>query len=95
MGKQIELPDAVYAALAEVAHASGTTPEDWIAAHLPQPSQEASNEQTVDQDWLDLDFLSASKMTADDKVTLDQVRQAMAKIPGRLVDDIRTERDER
>lgn len=35
MSKILELPDSVYAALKRAAEASGTTPEGWIAAHLP------------------------------------------------------------
>ena len=46
-------------------------------------------------DWLDRDFLKTYAQEADDSVSLEAVRQAMAKIPGRLVDDIRAERDER
>jgi len=38
MSRSIDLPDSVYAALEEAAAASGTTPADWIAAHLPQPA---------------------------------------------------------
>jgi hypothetical protein len=38
MSRSIDLPDPVYAALEEAATASGTTPAEWIAAHLPQPA---------------------------------------------------------
>jgi predicted DNA-binding antitoxin AbrB/MazE fold protein len=43
-----------------------------------------------DEDYLP-DFISE----ADFSVTLDQVQQALAKIPGSLVDDFAQERDER
>ncbi|AFZ35401.1 hypothetical protein Sta7437_1845 [Stanieria cyanosphaera PCC 7437] len=33
---QIALPDRVYQRLLAAAHASGVTPADWIANHLPQ-----------------------------------------------------------
>jgi hypothetical protein len=42
MSKTLELPDPIYDALQEAAIAGGTTPEGWIAAHLPAsrvPSQ--------------------------------------------------------
>ena len=38
MSRSVDLPDSVYAALEEAAAASGTTPESWIAARLPQPA---------------------------------------------------------
>ena len=46
-------------------------------------------------DWLDHDFLKTYAHEADESVSLEAVRKAMAKIPGRLADDIRAERDER
>ena len=36
MSHRLEIPDALYDALKEAADASGVTPLDWIAAHLPQ-----------------------------------------------------------
>jgi predicted DNA-binding antitoxin AbrB/MazE fold protein len=44
---------------------------------------------------LDREFLAYCESQADDTVSLEAVRQALAKIPGSLVDDIRAERDER
>jgi glucan phosphorylase len=93
MSRTVELPDAVYAALEQIAAANGTTAADWIAVHVPGvgPSQA---EKAAKQDWLDRDFLKNYAQEADDSVSLDDVRQALAKIPGRLADDIRKERDE-
>jgi hypothetical protein len=47
MSHTLEIPDPVYAALKEAAEASGLTPVDWIAAHLPQAQggEEMSTEQ--------------------------------------------------
>ena len=36
MTQQLELPDTVYKGLMQAAKRSGTTPADWIAAHLPE-----------------------------------------------------------
>ena len=36
MSHILKIPDSLYAALKEAADASGLTPVDWIAAHLPQ-----------------------------------------------------------
>ena len=46
-------------------------------------------------DWLDTAFLRYLEAEADESVTLEQVRSALAKIPGSMTDDFRTERDER
>jgi predicted DNA-binding antitoxin AbrB/MazE fold protein len=48
-----------------------------------------------EDDLLDQEFLAAFDAQADDTVSLEAVRQALAKIPGSLADDIRAERDER
>lgn len=48
-----------------------------------------------DGDWLDAAFLRYLETQADDSVTLAQVRAALAKIPGSMVEDFRRERDDR
>jgi predicted DNA-binding antitoxin AbrB/MazE fold protein len=55
---------------------------------LTVESAEAAEENLIDQE-----FLAYCEMQADDSVSLESVRQALAKIPGSLVDDIRAERD--
>jgi predicted DNA-binding antitoxin AbrB/MazE fold protein len=49
----------------------------------------SSEENVIDQE-----FVSYCQAQADDSVSLEEVRQALAKIPGALADDIRAERDE-
>jgi hypothetical protein len=93
MSKSLELSDSVYAALNEAARASATTPAKWIAAKLLHP--EGNDKSLRDDDWIDHDFLRTCAQGADESVSLETVRAALAKIPGRLVDDIRSERDER
>ena len=95
MSRTIELPDAVYAALEKAAQANGTTAADWIAAQIPATTPADGESIPPKQDWLDRDFLKTYAHDADDSVSLDEVRRAMAKVPGRLADDIRAERDER
>jgi hypothetical protein len=46
-------------------------------------------------DWLDTTFLRYLETQADESVTLEQVRSALAKITGLMVEDFRRERDER
>jgi predicted DNA-binding antitoxin AbrB/MazE fold protein len=50
--------------------------------------------ETAEETLLDHEFLAYCETQADDTVSLESVRQALAKIPGSLVDDIRAERDE-
>jgi predicted DNA-binding antitoxin AbrB/MazE fold protein len=47
------------------------------------------------EDLLDAEFLETCRAGADPSVSLQTVRDALAKIPGTLTDDIRAERDER
>ena len=95
MTRTIELPDAVYAALQKAAQANGITPADWIAAQIPATTAAKGEPLSPKQDWLDHDFVKTYAQDADDSVSLDEVRRGVAKIPGRLADDIRAERDER
>jgi hypothetical protein len=95
MSQTIELPDAVYAAIEKAAQASGTTAADWIAAQIPAATAANAEISSSKPDWLDRDFLKTYAQDADDSESLDEVRRLMAKIPGRLADDIRAERDER
>lgn len=45
--------------------------------------------------WVDASFLAYLESQADDTIDIDRVRAALAKIPGSLTDDFRTERAER
>ena len=49
----------------------------------------------AEENLIDHEFLAYCETQADDSVSLEEVRQALSKIPGSLVDDIRAERDER
>jgi predicted DNA-binding antitoxin AbrB/MazE fold protein len=48
-----------------------------------------------DGDWLDSAYLRYLETQADESVTLEEVRAALAKIPGSMVEDFRRERDDR
>jgi predicted DNA-binding antitoxin AbrB/MazE fold protein len=48
-----------------------------------------------EEELLDAEYLRACASEADDSVTLDVVRQALAKIPGSLMADFLAEREER
>lgn len=45
--------------------------------------------------WLDPVFMQYLEAEADESATLEQVRSALAKIPGSMTEDFRKERDER
>ena len=45
--------------------------------------------------WLDVQCLMAAEAEADETVTLEEVRAALAKIPGSLTGDFIAERDDR
>jgi predicted DNA-binding antitoxin AbrB/MazE fold protein len=47
------------------------------------------------EDWEDTEVVSQYVSEADESITLEQVREALARIPGNISDDIRRERDER
>jgi len=46
-------------------------------------------------DWLDTEYMEEARREADDSITLESVRAALAKIPGSLSDTIISEREER
>jgi len=48
-----------------------------------------------EEDFLDVEYMKACAQEADPSVTLESVRQILAKIPGSLADDIIAEREER
>jgi predicted DNA-binding antitoxin AbrB/MazE fold protein len=52
------------------------------------------NVAAAEENLLDQEFLAYCQTQADDTVSLEAVRQALAKIPGSLTEDIRAERDE-
>jgi hypothetical protein len=45
--------------------------------------------------WLDHDYLASIDAAPEAEPSIEEVRQALAKIPGNLSDDIRAERDAR
>jgi predicted DNA-binding antitoxin AbrB/MazE fold protein len=47
---------------------------------------------SADQDWLDADFMNACAADADASITLEQVRNSLAKIRGSMDDAIQADR---
>lgn len=81
--KYVLVREEVYDRMKELAYDDSP----WTEEEMDQLAQEAG-------ELLDREFLAYCEMQADDTVSLDTVRQALAKIPGTLSEDIRAERDE-
>jgi predicted DNA-binding antitoxin AbrB/MazE fold protein len=45
--------------------------------------------------WLDIEYMTACAREADDSVSLEDVRAALAEIPGSLTEDFIAEREDR
>jgi hypothetical protein len=52
-------------------------------------------DEALPEPWLDVDCLAACDGEANDPVSLEEVRAALAKIPGSLTEDFIAEREER
>ena len=55
----------------------------------------AVSSSSLEEDWLDLESLDECAVDAAERVSLDEVRAALTKIPGSLTVDFIAERDER
>lgn len=53
------------------------------------------SDETPPEPWLDAECLAARAGEADDAVSIEEVRAALAKIPGALTEDFIAEREER
>ncbi len=82
-------------------HKNGAVPENGVLRPLePLPLREHQEvtltvSDSEQGDWLDEAFLRHLEIQADESVTLEEVRTALAKIPGSMVEDFRKERDDR
>jgi predicted DNA-binding antitoxin AbrB/MazE fold protein len=54
-----------------------------------------SDSSAIPDELVDGDFLADCQTLADDSVTLEQVRAALAKIPGSMAEEIIRDRDDR
>ncbi|MBL8190547.1 MAG: hypothetical protein JNK38_21190 [Acidobacteria bacterium] len=98
MSATITIPAELEQQMIGKARASGQQLEEFVLNTLRKavatPSQPTANGAT-DDSWLDVDYMTACAKEADPSVTLDSVRQILAKLSGSLADDIIAERDER
>jgi len=101
MNRTLELPETVYTVLVRAAAGRGATPAEWIQEHLPKNGAKGNRHQAKDEQaamfdhLLDTEFLAECAKEADPNITLESVREALAKIPGSMTADFIAERDQR
>jgi predicted DNA-binding antitoxin AbrB/MazE fold protein len=54
-----------------------------------------SDSPSIPEELLDTEFFRYCESQADDRVTIEEVRAALSKIPGSMAEEIRKERDDR
>jgi hypothetical protein len=99
MSATITIPSDLEQQMQGKAEASGQQLEEFALGALRKameaPPPALSQNSVEDDTWLDVEYMTACAKEADPIVTLELVRQILAKIPGSLADDIIAERDER
>lgn len=95
MSLTITLPAELETKVAEAAARNGRQPLEYVMEALNNAVQSTNNAKDNIEDWLDWDCIREAAAEADSTVTLADVRQALAKIPGSMAESIIAERDER
>jgi hypothetical protein len=90
MSLVVQLPEAVERRLRAKAEAQGTPLEVLAANVLTSLADGIANS----EDWLDIDYHAECEADKSPEVSLEEVRQALSKIPSSLVADFSAERDE-
>lgn len=95
MSLTITLPAELETKVAEAAARNGRQPLEYVMDALNNAVQSTNGAKDTIEDWLDWDCIREAAAEADSTVTLADVRQALAKIPGSMAESIIAERDER
>jgi hypothetical protein len=95
MSATITIPADLEQQIIGQAKAKGQPWEEFALNALRQAFEASSANNGTDDSWLDVEYMNSCKLEADPSVTLEAVRQILAKLPGSLADDIIAERDER
>ena len=99
MSVTITIPADLERQMLGKAKASGQQLEEFALDALRKaveaPSPATATNGVEDESWLDTEYMAACGKEADSNVTLESVRQILAKIPGSISDVIIAERDER
>ncbi|MBS1812137.1 MAG: hypothetical protein JST84_28495 [Acidobacteria bacterium] len=95
MSTTITIPADLEQQLVGQAKANGQPWEEFALNALRQALEASPVNNGTDDSWLDVEYMNACGKEADPSVTLESVRQILAKLPGSLADDIIAERDER
>lgn len=99
MSAMIVIPADLEQQMLGKALASGQQLEEFAlnalrkAVEAPLPTAPVNG--ADDESWLDVEYMAACRKTADPSVSLESVREILAKLPGSLADDVIAERDER
>ncbi|MDX2041166.1 MAG: hypothetical protein SF097_07950 [Acidobacteriota bacterium] len=94
MSATITIPAELEQQAISKARSSGLQLEEFVLNTLRKAVTLPTNGAAEDA-WLDVEYMTACAKEADPSVTLESVRQILAKLPGSLADDIIAERDER
>jgi hypothetical protein len=93
----VQLPDETEQALREKAAASGVTLEVYLQRMAEREARAVAGPAAADpaDRLLDADYHAECEADTSPDVTLDDVRMALAKIPGSMTPDFIAERNER
>ena len=106
MNRTLELPETIYLELIQASKASGNTPAGWIQERLPKNGTIGNGSGVTDPDLArqygddgrdeleDKGFLEYCRTEGDPNITLQEVREALAVIPGSMTAACSAERDE-
>ena len=87
----IEVAPRTAAILQAKAEAQGMSVDELLRLVLEAPNEAEGSLDSL----LDWEYIAECAAEADPSITLEEVRQALSKIPGSLTEDFREERDER
>lgn len=94
MSLTITLPAELEMKVAEAAGRNGKQPLDYIIDALNHAVQPNNGAKESLEYWLDWDCIRDAEAEADPTVTLEDVRQALSKIPGSMAEAVIAEREE-
>lgn len=95
MSTTITIPPDLEQQIIGQAKANGQQWEEFALDALRKALESSTTNNGADEAWLDIEYMNACGKEADPSVTLESVRQILAKLPHSLADDIIAERDER
>ncbi len=95
MSTTITIPSELEQQVLSKAQSGGQQFEEFALNALRQAVAKPVANGTDDEAWLDVEYMNSCSKEADASVTLESVRQILAKLPNSLADDVIAEREER